>query len=270
MPVKILKAVMQEPLDFALLYLPTKESFGVDEMESVSRTRVGDKVTDVNFALGVAKQYSHGTIGSQRIHDTAPELNGDFLVQMDGGPGSSGSGVLHDGKLIGIVIYGFNEGTIGMGVEPIDSILAAIPNTPKFVAPPVNDQPDFFERGAAGIYPYSTGQRRGERSEPRQPRQPRAQQPREHRGRSQEPRGEHRGQARSHQGPERHGRIDRHRVRVVHDHLCIQWQGEWLLQESYPPWLFSDDVYFVEIAPGVWEIIDFENPTLVLQVVIED
>lgn len=262
MPVTIVKAVMTEPLDFALLYLPTKKSFNVDGMESVSKVRIGDKVTDVNFALGLAKQYSHGQVGSALIHDTDPEVNGDFLVQMDGGPGSSGSGVLHDGKLIGIVIYGFNEGTIGMGVEPIDAILQAIPNTPTYKAPSVNEDQDFFQ-GDDNITDWFAQRGHSRPQEPRRSPEPRR--PREPR----EPRG-NRG-ARAHQGPVSHRRIDRNRdVRYRGGRTEVCFYGNWFYAAAYPNWLWSDDVYMVQVGPDVWEVIDFNNPSLFMQVVIVD
>jgi hypothetical protein len=262
MPVSIVKAVMKEPLDFAILYLPTKKHFNVEETQSVTEVRVNDKVTDVNFALGLAKQYSHGTVGSLRIHDADPEINGDFLVQMDGGPGSSGSGVLHDGKLIGIVIYGFSEGSIGMGVEPIDAILAAIPSTPAYVAPPA--QPVDNEDENDGGNPFVKNLQRNDRGSQRghnRPAQPR------------EPRDTHRQPpARAHQGPVNHRRIDRrHDERIRNGHVEVCFAGTWFAYGGeWPDWVFDTDVYAVEVGPGVWEIVEFQNPSLFIEVVIVD
>lgn len=214
MPVTIVKAVMQEPLDFALLYLPTKQHFNIDPMESISKVRVGDKVTDVNFALGIVKRYSHGEIGSQIIHASDPRINGDFLVQMDGGPGSSGSGVLHDGKLIGIVIYGFNEGNVGMGVESIDDIIRAIPSTPNYVAPAVNEQQDFFDHDSP-FFPFllQRGHVGGHQERVERPRSLRTNQPRERRVHP------------SHVGRDHREKFRQRDIVVVGGHRCLPYEG---------------------------------------------
>lgn len=254
MPVQIVKAVMNEPLDFALLYLPTKKHFAVDQIESASKVRIGDSVTDVNFALGLAKQYSHGQVATQLIHDADPQVNGDFLCQMYGGPGASGSAVLHDDKLIGIVIYGFTEGSIGMGVEPIDAILAALPQTPDYTSPSPSPSQFNVMTGTTPWIPWAQrGRVRPHSAEPREPRQPRDSRP-------------------NHSGKAYHQHYRATDVRVVRGHRCVGYAGVFFFpygDGSWMPWVFTDEVYFVSYDGGTtWFVESYTNPGFSQVVVI--
>lgn len=70
-------------------------------------------------------------------------------------------------------------------------------------------------------------------------------------------------------GPENHRRIRaREDVRYREDRREIFFEGIWFGCDDWPVWVFVDPVYFVEGPQGIWFIIDFENPTLMVPVYI--
>ena len=136
-PVKMLKAFEGNGLDFSEFELLTQHKYFVMELGNDNDLRIGDAVLDVNFSAGLAKQISLGLIASEAVpasgqcHDF--ECVGDFLVQMYGTAGASGSAVVSEKthKIIGIAIWQAGS-SIGLGVEPIDRFCAFLagPNQP--------------------------------------------------------------------------------------------------------------------------------------------
>ena len=136
-PVKMLKAFEGNGLDFSEFELLTQHKYFVMKLGNDNDLRIGDAVLDVNFSAGLAKQISLGLIASEAVpasgqcHDF--ECVGDFLVQMYGTAGASGSAVVSEKthKIIGIAIWQAGS-SIGLGVEPIDRFYAFLagPNQP--------------------------------------------------------------------------------------------------------------------------------------------
>ena len=126
-PVALLKSEMDEPLDYAVYYMPTKQKYPVLALGDETKDRIGDKTIDVNFSLAAAKMFSPGTIVSQVI-TTQTEVRGFFLIDQFDSHGASGSSVVSEKthKIIGLVIAGWDGETMPSIVEPITSILPHI------------------------------------------------------------------------------------------------------------------------------------------------
>ena len=136
-PVTIVKDYLGNGVDFAVFELKTSKAYPVFELGTEKGMRVGDRVINPNFALGLGKQLSRGVISSETLpitRDCDAECASGFLVQMYGAPGSSGSPVFSESthKIIGICVYGF-DGVVGFTVEPISKFAAflAAPGQPR-------------------------------------------------------------------------------------------------------------------------------------------
>lgn len=125
-PVTLIKAYDGDGLDFAIFEMKTTKKYAVMELGNEHALRVGDTVINPNFALGIGKQLGVGRVSSDSIIKSSkcPDCAGQFLVQIDGGGGSSGSAVIstRTHKVVGLVTAAWSDDTnsqIGMFVEPI-------------------------------------------------------------------------------------------------------------------------------------------------------
>ena len=139
-PVTMIKAHLGDGMDFSEFELSTSRTYPIFELGDERDSRVGDAVINSNFAAGVVKQLSFGTISSGTI-PLSPKCEiddcaGDFLVQLYGAGGSSGSAVVSERthKVIGLVVIGFGS-QIGFAVEPISKFS-------QFLAQPSQPHPD--------------------------------------------------------------------------------------------------------------------------------
>ena len=133
MPVVLVKAELNDALDYSIFYMPTKNKYAVDELGNEKDAHVGDETVDVNFSFGLAKELSPGLVASKEIDagcsdKICPEFQGLFEVQMFGAAGASGSAVVDEetGKVIGILVAGINGRTLPVFVEPISGVERAI------------------------------------------------------------------------------------------------------------------------------------------------
>lgn len=72
-------------------------------------------------------------------------------------------------------------------------------------------------------------------------------------------------------GRDYHHRIDRsHDVRVVDGHQWVIFGGVWFTcgYQEWPVWVWSSDVYVVEIGPNVYEMYSFSDPNLQIGIYI--
>jgi hypothetical protein len=138
-PVTMVKAFLDNTLDFAIFDLQTPKSYTVFPLGNETELQIGDETLNSNFALGVGKQLSRGVVASDLIVaseecevDTA--CIGKFIVQETAGAGASGSAILSikTHQVVGLLVWEFADGQIGFGIEPI-SLFS------KFMAGP--DQP---------------------------------------------------------------------------------------------------------------------------------
>ena len=286
-PVALLKSEMDEPLDYAVYFMPTKQKYPVLALGDETKDRIGDKTIDVNFSLAAAKMFSPGTIVSQVI-TTQTEVRGFFLIDQFDSHGASGSSVVSEKthKIIGLVIAGWDGETMPSVVEPITSILphiqdaqalalvAASKPIPVTVLPPTppqdpNDGEDYlYQRANSGM--HRGGQRGGNRGGEAQG---------DHRGNG-EARGGNRGDNRGDRDGRRdgrtynrneHHRIDRDRDRrIVEGHEQIFFGGYWFScgYEDWPVWVWDGDVYVVMVAPDIYEMYSYDDPNLEIAIYV--
>lgn len=123
-PVTLVKARYEGNMDFAQFTLETTKKYPIVSLGDEHSSHVGDKILNPNFALGLTKQLSHGLISSEMVQknfECGDACEGDFLVQMYGGSGSSGSVIVSEKsrKVIGICIAEATRGNVGLFIEPI-------------------------------------------------------------------------------------------------------------------------------------------------------
>lgn len=289
-PVALLKSVMDEPLDYAIYFMPTKQKYPVLGLGDETKDRIGDKTIDVNFSLAAAKMFSPGTIVSQVI-TTNTEAKGFFLIDQFDSHGASGSSVVSEKthKIIGLVIAGWDGETMPSVVEPITSILphiqdaqalaviAASKPIPVTVLPPMppqdpNDGDDFYQRANGGMHQGQnhSGSRGGEA--------------RGDRGNGEARGGDNRGDNRGDRDGQRDGRRDgrtysrneHHRIdrdrdrRIVEGHEQIFFGGYWFScgYEDWPVWVWDGDVYVIEVAPDIYEMYSYDDPNLEIAIYV--
>jgi Trypsin-like peptidase domain len=123
-PAMVVKAENTVKYDFAVLDIVTDKVFPVIDIDFNYVPAPEDKVYDVNFSIGIAKQVALGTVATKVMGDgSAPErcdiCKGRYMVHIFAGPGASGSSVISEktGKIIGVGEFGFPGDTLGLGVE---------------------------------------------------------------------------------------------------------------------------------------------------------
>lgn len=123
MPVTLLRVQYEGSIDFAEFELKTNKKYSIVTLGDEHDLRIGDKVINPNFALSLGKQISRGIVSSKLLSKTASCLSGcydNFLVQMYGGKGASGSVVIAEKtrQVVGLVVYEFSQ-PVGFSIEPI-------------------------------------------------------------------------------------------------------------------------------------------------------
>lgn len=124
-PITLVKAFLSADLDFALFDLKTTKNYKVFALGDEKDLSIGDETINPNFADGLGKQLSFGTVSSMLLATSedcpADGCNGNFMVQEYAGPGASGSAVLSakTHKVVGILVFELEQGQVGFAVEPI-------------------------------------------------------------------------------------------------------------------------------------------------------
>ena len=144
--IRLIKFENDERYDFALFEFQSLENYPIIPIAESVDPKVGDEIENVNYALGLIKQTTHGAVVGGIISAPAisglSDLKGRFLVNIGVGPGASGSAVVDKktGKIIGIVE-------------------AAFPGTqmPTVVMPTGKTLRNFFEDDSAGLHPKPQG-----------------------------------------------------------------------------------------------------------------
>ena len=267
-PVALLKSAMEEPLDYAVYFMPSTVKYPTIAMGNESQDRIGDRTVDVNFSLDAAKQVASGVIASTVIsaagqHD---DLSGFFLVTQMDSHGASGSSVVSEKtrKIIGLVIAGWDGATMPSIVEPISKVekeLGDIPAllykarqvpSPVTVVTPITQDPNNGE----DLMVAQRGGRGGSHGNPGRGDGGRAGNPGRGEGRGN---GGHDGRLPSARD---HHRIDRnHDVRERGGRREIFWGGYWFgCGNDWPLWAFQDDIYFMMVGPDAWMLYDYADP----------
>ena len=271
-PVVLLKSVMDEPLDYAVYFLPTKDKYPVIPLGDESEDRIGNKTIDVNFSLGVAKMFSPGVIVSSTVKANT-EAKGFFLIDEFDSHGASGSAVVSEKthKIIGLIIAGWDGETMPSVVEPItsveaklsdvDSLLNVAESKPIPVTPATHaldttiSSPVLWFRDNHG-HAHGGRVRGGDRGRDRNP----------DRG----DRGHDRGRDGRTFNRDHHNRIDRaHNVRVIGGHEQVFFGGFWFAcNYDWPVWVWDGDVYVVMVGPDIYEMYSYDDPNLEVTVYV--
>jgi hypothetical protein len=162
MPVTVVKYALTETLDFSILELDTKNKYPTIQIGSEEDLAVGDAIENVSFALGIAKQFNNGYVATDLLHSneetnsSAMWLLNHFLVEVDGGPGSSGSAIVSKEKhqIVGLLVSGISGEQVGHGIIPMSEFYAfrADPKwTAHHLAPLSNSSVDYFSGGKLPI-----------------------------------------------------------------------------------------------------------------------
>jgi hypothetical protein len=264
-PVALLKSAMEEPLDYAVYFMPSTVKYPTIAMGNESQDRIGDRTVDVNFSLDAAKQVASGVIASTVIsaagqHD---DLSGFFLVTQMDSHGASGSSVVSEKtrKIIGLVIAGWDGATMPSIVEPISKVekeLGDIPALlykarqvpiPVTVVTPITQDPNNGE----DLMVAQRGGRGGSHGNPGRGDGGRAGNP----GRGNGGRGDGRIL-----GRDDHRRVDRNRdVRVRGGRQEIYWHGFWFgYGNEWPVWVFTDEIYMELIGDDTFILCNYADP----------
>ncbi len=123
-PVSVIKAENDAKYDFAILYFSTAKQYPVIQIDFDTVPSIEDKVYDVNFSLGIAKQVALGVVATniidtQTSDGTCDICKGRYMVHLFAGPGASGSAIISEktNKVVGVGEFGFPGTTTGLGVE---------------------------------------------------------------------------------------------------------------------------------------------------------
>jgi hypothetical protein len=112
--------------DFSLFEVTTAEKFEIMPLGDSSILKMGDVVIDVSGALGMGKQFFQGYVSE--VHLDRPPLNAGsvqwtdvMLIQIGGGPGSSGSAIVSTDQkaIVGFLVGSDGEGDIGKICVPV-------------------------------------------------------------------------------------------------------------------------------------------------------
>jgi hypothetical protein len=111
--IKLRKFENDERYDFAIFEFKSLNVYPVVPVGGDVIPEPGTVVTNVNFALGLVKQQTEGKVVSGVIITPAIKVleytKGRYLVNIGLGPGASGSAVVVDGKIVGLVEAIFPE-----------------------------------------------------------------------------------------------------------------------------------------------------------------
>lgn len=139
--IKLIKFENDDRYDFAVFVFESNMDIPTVPVSSDEDSIiVGGTVSNVNYSFGLVKQFTEGKIISGIITDPAiKDLNdtkGRFLVNIGIGPGASGSAVVANGKIIGLV----------EGIFPTTQM-------PTIVIPTGHTLENFMEDDSAGLKP---------------------------------------------------------------------------------------------------------------------
>ncbi len=121
--VDVVRAQNDAKYDFAILHLVSDKVYPVIQIEN-NVPQIEDKVYDVNFSLGIAKQVALGVVASgvidtQTSHGDCDICKGRYMVHIFAAGGASGSAIISEktNKIVGVGEFGFPGTTTGLGCE---------------------------------------------------------------------------------------------------------------------------------------------------------
>lgn len=117
--------------DFSIFEVKTAEVFEVTPLGDDSKLISGERVVDVAAPLGLGKQYFEGYVSAPKLD--RPAIDADevkwqnvMLVEIGGGPGSSGSAIVdvQQEAIVGFLVGHFNNAEVGFIVVPVSQFKA--------------------------------------------------------------------------------------------------------------------------------------------------
>jgi hypothetical protein len=138
MPVEVVKFEFDAKYDFSVFLLKSKKQYPVERIGDENGARMGDKVLVMNFSAGIGKQLSQGVISSKSLGpaEHCKGCDGQFMVQIFGGGGASGSAVisLRTHKIVGLIVSQFGV-NVGLMAEPISWLHQFLLSEPPVATP---------------------------------------------------------------------------------------------------------------------------------------
>ena len=238
--------------DFSLFEVTTADKFTITPLGDSSKLQMGDHVINVAGVLGMGKQYFEGYVSETHL-DRPPLDAGEviwtdvMLIQIGGGPGSSGSTIvsLDQNAIVGFLVgsAGADNGKICVPVDKFKAFIKAV-DAGTYKKAKKSDENSRGEETS-----YSAWSNHGSRGG-------------NHGGRS------NGGATRGHQhardghfNRDRHGRLDARHSRWVGDHREYFFDGFWFGYAYWPGWVFDGDVYVVLENDG-YVMHSYSDPTL--------
>lgn len=112
---KLYKQKWGEPnVDMAMFFLPEAQNIPTLPLGSDSGLRPGETILTVGFPLGIEK-ISYEGILSGRLNKPGSDYHGYLLLQIFGAPGSSGTSIIVNGKVVGILVAA-SQSIVGLPV----------------------------------------------------------------------------------------------------------------------------------------------------------
>jgi len=153
--IHIVKSENDARYDFVLFEFHSLRSLPTIQVAKEGGTpALGTKVININFAMGIGKQFTHGEVYSETLEEERLGMKERFLITNGTGPGASGSAIVDEQthEIIGLCEFGMNRGQLGTGVIPtgkrfvdfMDDESAGLKPKPEPVAPPVKATAESF------------------------------------------------------------------------------------------------------------------------------
>jgi hypothetical protein len=112
--------------DFSIFEVKTTDKFEVTPLGDETKLQPGDRVIDISSPLGLGKQYFEGYVSAPKLDRPAIDAgdtkwNNAMLVEIGGGPGSSGSAIVSTDQaaIVGFLVGSFSDGEVGFICVPV-------------------------------------------------------------------------------------------------------------------------------------------------------
>jgi hypothetical protein len=105
--IELVKVEDDNRYDYAVIKFHSVKEYPVIPVDTTTDVpAIGSQVDNVNFAFGLTKMTTHGVVESGLITNPpskGKDLAGRFYIGIGVGPGASGSALVQNGKIVGIV-----------------------------------------------------------------------------------------------------------------------------------------------------------------------
>jgi hypothetical protein len=103
--IELVKYEDDDRYDYAIIKFHSIREYPAIPVDTTTQPEIGSQVDNVNFAFGLTKMYTHGVVESGLLNPPSKgkSLTSRYYVNIGIGPGASGSAVVQNGKIVGIV-----------------------------------------------------------------------------------------------------------------------------------------------------------------------